>query len=153
MVQLILQDAKDLCMHPYGNFVAQCLLEHGSPEHQLHLAEVIQKHAALFCSRDHALGVVSKAFCYGAVADQQAVARAVLGHQGLLLAMACSRHGSDAVQSLLRMGSDESSECRRILLEKLGDLKHHRHGRMTAKSLLPQNMQQGMYAGNPASSL
>lgn len=136
MVESILLDAKDLCEHPFGNYVAQHILQHGTPEQQHRLSKVIQGHVKLLASSNYALAVVDKALCFGSAADQVAVARAVLNQKGLLVTMACSRHGQDAVQHLLKFhGYDERNTCHRVLSDNLEDIKRRRYGRVVAKLL------------------
>merc|ERR1712070_579107 len=119
---------------------AQHILQHGTPEQQHWLSKVIQENIKLLASNNYALAVVSKALSFGSAADQVAVARAILNQKGLLVTMACSRHGQDAVKHLLNFqGRNERNECRRELSNHLEDLKRWRYGRVVAKLLTTDN--------------
>merc|ERR1719162_2865030 len=128
MVAEILQDAVGLCKHQYGNYVAQHLLEHGTPEQQHQLAKVIQDHAQSMCTDYHAVAVVSQALCCGSIKDRVAVARAILNQRGLVVSMARSRHGQEAVKHLLQVpGDEERKKAHSLLSDNLSELQRSRY--------------------------
>merc|ERR1712224_785990 len=110
----------------------------------------IQEHAHSMCTDYHAVAVVRQALSHGSIGDRVALARAILNHPGLLVSMARSRHGQEAVKRLLEMPAEEErTRAWHTLNDNLAELKRSRYGRVTAKYLdshSPQLNQDGLEA-------
>jgi hypothetical protein len=109
MLSEIVKDSIALSRHPFGNFVMQHVLEHAEPKHRemvvgavyRELADTAMDHLQSPALDAHASNVLDKALSYTSVPDQRRLAVALLAQPGLLVKMACSRHGSSATQRLL----------------------------------------------------
>jgi flagellar biosynthesis GTPase FlhF len=133
----ILEDVVSLCKHQYANYVVQEMLEHGAVEHQQKIMSTVTVHVASLCTDYHGVAVVSQALCSGTQADRVSVACSILRQPGLVLSMARSRHGQEAVKRLLQVPSEEVREdVFRLLSENTEELQRSRYGRVIAKHLL-----------------
>uniref|UniRef100_A0A7S0ZXQ9 PUM-HD domain-containing protein n=1 Tax=Noctiluca scintillans TaxID=2966 RepID=A0A7S0ZXQ9_NOCSC len=134
----IMSEALSLCKHPYGNYVVQHLLEHGKDVQKHFLTNLMAAHARSVGSDFHASAVVTKALICAAPADSSALARALLCEDGLIPAMARTRHGHTSVQAILHhLDSPERDEAVRQLMPHFGDLQTSRYGRNVASCFAP----------------
>ena len=75
--------------------------------------------------------------------NRVSVARSVLKQPGLVVSMARSRHGQEAVKHLLQVPNREVSEnVFRLLTDNVEELQRSRYGRVIAKHLLSLHTQQ-----------
>jgi hypothetical protein len=142
LVVAILQDAVGLCKHQYGNFVAQEMLEHCALEHQQTLIGTVIDHVVSLCTDYHGVAVVSQALSSGTAAARVSVSHSVLRHPSILLSMARSRHGQEAVKRLLQVPDKQAREdVFRLLSDNVEELQRSRYGRVIAKHLSTLDMQ------------
>lgn len=141
LVKNILNDVVGLCKHQYGNYVAQHILEHGADAHQLAAITAIVNNIQTMCTDYHGVAVVKQALCTAPPSSRSRVGKAILKNQELLVSMARSRHGQEAVKHLLKSPDCEVRESsRQILTEHVEELKLSRYGRVIV-NFLQQAMQ------------
>jgi pumilio RNA-binding family len=132
----IMAEALPLSKHPYGNYVVQHLLEHGKDDQRHFLTNQLAANARSVGSDFHASAVLTKALICAAPDDSRVLARALLSEDGLIPAMARTRHGHTAVQAILQhFGSAERNEAVCQLIPFYEDLQGSRYGRNVASCL------------------
>jgi len=99
----ILADLEALARHPYGNFVVQHLLEHGSPSRKQACARALLPYVLQHATHRTASNVVQRLLEHADVGAQAAVADALLAGEGAtsLEAIAATRYGSFVVHHLV----------------------------------------------------
>lgn len=103
MVSELLADARDLCVHQFGNYMMQHILEHGSVDQRHDLAASLLGFLdKRMCSNECGVGVISKALEYAGDEDRQAIAQALLKDKDRFIRVAMQRHGKDAIKELLK---------------------------------------------------
>lgn len=87
--------------------------------------------------------VLRKALCHSSAEDQRSLVRAVIATPGLVVSLACSRHGSAAVQHMLQeMQGDDQTEIQRQLMAQVAVLRSSRYGRCVQHHL-PLDLEPG----------
>ncbi|CAJ1449931.1 unnamed protein product [Effrenium voratum] len=90
LVDEILQEAADLCCHPFGHHVVQSILEHGFEQHCDVVAHVIGSDVLAFAKDQNASYLVEKVLCTSSLAYQEALLAAL---RPFLAHLAVSRFG------------------------------------------------------------
>lgn len=135
--------ALPLCTHPFGNYVMQHLLEHGTNEHKHRLSKALEWQVSVVNVDSYTSAVLRKALCNSSAEDQTSLARAVIATPGLVVSLACSRHGSAAVQHMLHeMQGDDQTEIQRQLMAQVAVLRSSRYGRFVQHHL-PLDLEPG----------
>ena len=98
LVEALLTDAISTARHPYGNYVMQHLLEHGSNDQRSTLIRMLEQHAPVVAADEYACAVIGKAMARGQRQDQMALARALAKVPETLSFMARTRHGHVAAR-------------------------------------------------------
>jgi len=95
LVQELLADMQDLLTHRFGNFVIQCLLEHGAPHARRRVVDVICGGDAKSLARHWiAHNIVRCAFVHCAPEDRARLAHAIAPDSTELAKLVKHRHGS-----------------------------------------------------------
>lgn len=136
LVEAVLAEAVPISRHPYGNYVMQHLLEFGTGEQKHRLAQVLEREMRGLGSDTYGCAVVSSALCHSSHGDQLALARTLLKEPGLLVYMACTRHGHLAVTHALQvLEGQERLEARQHLAAESTALCSSRYGRVVVACL------------------
>jgi len=123
LCDILLHDAKSLCMHRFGNYTMQELLSYGPEHHCSHLMTVLQTEAAAMGADFHAPGVLAVAL-RRANRDSTKLAHALLQIDGLLGQMGRTPHGQSAVRLVMQVvDSLQGEAARQALCCKAA--KHH----------------------------
>merc|ERR1712060_887063 len=136
LMAAVLRRFDEVVRSPYGNYVVQHLAEHGCQDLRrqvmLCAARDVKGMAADLFGVAALKGILSK----GPACEQEMVAQAMLKEAGLLIFLACSRHGHGAVLRALTVlkGADRAA-ARRMILEERGCLQASRFGRQIAQAL------------------
>jgi hypothetical protein len=130
-------EAKALCLNPFGNFVIQHVLEHGSDDQKRRIVKVLKDNLQEIATDAHACSVLDKALSY--TTFQQELASAILEKEGLLADMAAQRGGFAATQRLFKVfQGDASAQAKRQLTAHLPELLSTKHGKMLLQSVAPE---------------
>eukprot|EP00435_Cladocopium_sp_Y103_P035409 s456_g9.t1 len=133
MASAILSDVSSIARHPYGNYVLQNLLEHGSPSQRRRLAEELILNVAPICQDSFGSAVVASALTKLSQEDTMSLAKAIVQEDGLLTFMAHARHGHAAVRLILQaLDGPNRAKARDLLCAELPSLKVSRYGRVVA---------------------
>jgi len=131
LVECLVPEVGMLSRHPYGNYVVQNLFQHGVDDQRRRMAEALAKEIRFLGSETCGCAVVTAALTYAPYADRQALAKSLLREPGLLVFMACTRHGHTAVLQVLKLlDGDECKEANRRLQSEAGALSVSRYGRL-----------------------
>lgn len=140
LVDEILEEPVSLCRNQFGNYVGQQIMEFGSPEQQSRLMKAVEADIRTLCTDYYAVGVVDKILSSGALTERLQVARTIIKTEGLLVTMARSRHGHEAVKQLLDgQGVEVRDETLAVLRSNMDELKQSRYGRVLAKYMQSQS--------------
>lgn len=143
LTESLLSKALPLCTHPFGNYVMQHLLEHGTKEHKHRLSKALEWQVSVVNVDSYTSAVLRKALCHSSAEDQRSLVRAVIATPGLVVSLACSRHGSAAVQHMLQeMQGDDQTEIQRQLMAQVAVLRSSRYGRCVQHHL-PLDLEPG----------
>jgi hypothetical protein len=132
IVDELLADATMLSRHPYGSYVMAHILEQGTDAHRDIFMEMLVANAVTLGADSWACGVVLKAFLHGDSKSCVKLASALLQEQGLIVRMARSRRGHQAVKLILDLfeeGSPEWANARAQLRGAETSLRAARYGR------------------------
>lgn len=136
LVEDLFVDVISLCKHIYGHFVMQHVLEHGSENHRQRLIMVLEQHAEVLGPDKHGSALFVTALCYGCANDQATLSSAILKQDGLITAMAATRHGHAAIKLVLDLvtGADlHNAKCQ--LAADVDTLRNSRYGRSVLRVL------------------
>mmetsp|Transcript_50794 Transcript_50794/g.147996 ORF Transcript_50794/g.147996 Transcript_50794/m.147996 type:complete len:350 (+) Transcript_50794:82-1131(+) len=100
IVDTIVLDALMLSAHPYGNYVAQCVLIHGTPGDRQRIVKIMLDSASQMCRSLHSCRIILAAFEQVDRDEQEALAERLVRQKGLLVNMACSMQGAALVSRL-----------------------------------------------------
>lgn len=126
LVERILLNAADLCRHEFGRYVAQAIIENAGTEQRKKLEGYVLKNIVALCSDQETLTVMTGALSGPASA---AVATCILEQEGLVVSLARSRRGSQAVTLILNLPQCHN-ECVRQLADQHDELTRTRYGRV-----------------------
>jgi len=136
LVDAVIADFTAVSRHPYGNYVMQHLLEHATFEQRHRLSQLVESDVRGLAADAFGVTVVSGVLSKAPREGQVRVARALLREQGLLMFVACSRHGHVAATRTLQvLEGAEREEVRRMLLVEEATLRASRFGRSVFQHL------------------
>merc|ERR1712151_213957 len=122
--------------HPYGNYVMQHLLQHSSHAQCRRLERVFEAEIRILGEDTHGSAVLAGALLHGEEAFCKRLAQQILQEPGLVMSMACARHGHVAVLRMLgHLTGADLEEGRALLLENHAFLEESRFGRVVAAHL------------------
>jgi len=134
LLEDLLADAKSLCLHNFGHYVMQHLIEHGSCEQGSYIIQILRENVASMAVDPYACSVVAKALCHGRDDDRQLMASALIQSDGVIASMACSRHGHAAVKEALSLANEnnqhELNDACRQLFSFETTLRKSRYGKV-----------------------
>lgn len=134
LLEDLLTDAKSLCVHSFGHFVMQHLIENEC-EQAPHIIQILRENVATMAVDQQACSVVAKALRHGSDDDRTNMASALIQSEGVIASMACSRYGHTAVKEALEVLAKEGKEddfnnaCRQLLSYE-ADLRRSRYGKV-----------------------
>jgi len=132
----LVQNAGAIARHPYGNYVLQHLLLHGSRQHRCKLEAFLEEEFHSLGEDSHGSAVLANILLRGETSLCRALAKRAMREPDKMLSMACSRHGHVAVQRLLdHLSGEELELARSQLLGSRGLLEASRFGRVVAAHL------------------
>lgn len=127
----LLKEMQSLARHPYANYVAQMLVEHGTAAQRSQACQQLEQNAFLMGSDNCASAVVAKALAWSPEEDRCNLARALTAEPGLLASMARMRYGHVAVQLVLQiLQGQDLSKALKELTERVSSLRASRYGRL-----------------------
>ena len=133
----VVDKAKELCFDPFGNFVIQHLVEHGSIKHKTIIAKMLSANVKIVANDAHASIVLDKALTY--TTFKHDLAKAILENEGLVVEMAIkSNHSSEAAQRLFEVCEGHhwlENMFEKQVSNRLSDLKESKHGCNLLKSM------------------
>jgi len=146
LVESALTDIASLSRHPYGTYVVQNILQHGSDEHRGQIVKVVVKDIRVLGSEAHGCAVVSAALSHGPDADRAALAQVLLREPGLLVFLASSRHGHvAALRALELLVGGDLKDARSRLHAEAESLSHSRYGRIVVDFLETSDSNQQLW--------
>mmetsp|Transcript_83288 Transcript_83288/g.201931 ORF Transcript_83288/g.201931 Transcript_83288/m.201931 type:complete len:424 (-) Transcript_83288:290-1561(-) len=137
LVDEVLEDAADLCRHPFAHHVMQAILEHGAPGQKSQVYAVL--YADIYHNAQHrcASHLVEAALLYCSAAEQSTLAAALLSPgPEAVVALAQSQFGSFVVRVLLRLPGDSSQIARGYILQAAEGLWATRYGQRVMADLV-----------------
>jgi hypothetical protein len=130
--EFILGSFQEMLHHPFGNYVLQRMIEHGTCGLREQLVMKLEAHTQLLGNNAWACAVLCKALtcCRADNEIQLSLARAILRDSDLLTAMACTKHGSVAVKLILDvLVGSEFEEALEQLRNNMESLRCSQHGK------------------------
>lgn len=136
IVEAVIAVANEVARHPYGNYVMQHVLSHSEVEQRRRLVSALVADIRGLAVDTFGCGVVSAGLSMAVDDTRSLFARAVLKTPGLLVQIACTRHGHVAAARVVHvLRGSEREEARRCLLERIEALRASRFGRIVASNL------------------
>jgi len=136
LVEAVIADFGTIAQHPYGNYVVQHLMAHAVRKHRCEFVRLVECELKSLAADCFGGAVVSGALSSSPPVDQLRIARALV-KQGVLVFIACTRHGHvAALQALEVLEGVEQAEARRVLLAELSTLEASRWGLLVLQHLL-----------------
>jgi len=133
LAEALLQNAGVISRNAYGNYVMQHLLQHSTPAQCRHLERVFEAEVRTLGEDTHGSAVLAGALLHGEETFCKRLAQQILREPGLVMSMACARHGHVAVLRMLgHLTGAELEEARALLLESRVSLEESRFGRVVA---------------------
>mmetsp|Transcript_17837 Transcript_17837/g.29668 ORF Transcript_17837/g.29668 Transcript_17837/m.29668 type:complete len:493 (+) Transcript_17837:58-1536(+) len=118
LVSILLPQAYDLCMHMYGNFVMQRIVENGSDSVRQDIFRLLQVHVASLGTNFYGSAVIGTCMRFAGIAGQLTIARALISVDGLLATLERFKHAKAAAHSVLGLLSgEELKDAHRQLYE------------------------------------
>jgi len=130
----VIAKAHELCRHPYGNFVVQTILEHGTSTRKQEVVEkLLEAELPVLAMHRTASHVVQKALEHSDQAFQERLIRTLLEAPTprSLLEVACSRYGSFVVETIasIRPQPAQAIQVRNVLAASVAELGGSPQGR------------------------
>jgi len=137
LVEAILVDFNMVARHPYGNYVAQNLLQNGTEGQKQRMISMIETDIRGLTSDSFGCTVVNASLsAKGSQEGPVRIARAILKEPGLLLFAACTRHGHVAASRVLKvLQGQELANAKQMLQEEAESLRASRFGRNVVEML------------------
>merc|ERR1719420_2874085 len=132
LVEEILQDASALCLHKYGNYVIQLILEHGSVEQRQAVVQALLQDPLGFACHRTGSDVVEHALASYDLEERGALLRALLRDPASFADLSCSHYGSFVARALVCLPGAEGAEARALAAEVLPQLQSDKHGKRVA---------------------
>lgn len=117
-------DTLENCLHPYGNYAIQKVLQHSDPARRRVFVGLLRQHVAVLGEDAFGSSVLTKALACGAREEQLLLVRAMLATPGLLAQMPRRRGGNISSRLALKLLEGRELEEARRQLEG-----PHQHGR------------------------
>uniref|UniRef100_A0A7S1AGZ2 PUM-HD domain-containing protein n=1 Tax=Noctiluca scintillans TaxID=2966 RepID=A0A7S1AGZ2_NOCSC len=132
----LMPKAVSLSTHPFGNYVMQRFLQHGTCDQRHRLCQSFERDIGIVGVDSHGSAVLEKALHHASEDDQLSLERSILKCPGVLVKLACDRHGTVAVQHMMQTleGSD-LFEAQNQLREHGDKLRASRFGRLVLHRL------------------
>jgi len=147
LVEGLISDVAVLARHPYGNYVVQVLLKHGTDEQRERATRALARNLQGIVAESHGCAVMSAALSYGEVSPpgrhrrhrrrlRHVLAQRLLGEPGLLVFLAGTKYGhaaalralevlegEDLKRALQSLGAEADAlwQSRSVLLRALTD--------------------------------
>jgi len=129
-IEDILDDSVAVSKEPFGNFVVQHILEHGTSDHRHRLVLSLGADLRDTATHPNACLVLNKVLTYAALADQQDLAERVIGIPGLVADMASLRNGFETTLRLFEIATGQLLEAAHAQLAvESNRIEGTRHGR------------------------
>ncbi|CAK9095880.1 Pumilio homolog 1 (APUM-1) (AtPUM1) [Durusdinium trenchii] len=116
LLEDLLYYAKELCLHPFGNFVMQIFMEHSPTSYRKALIEIIAQNIVPIAGDHNGCAVLEKGLSWGKDNERKTLVKAILKVEGLLPAMKTLRGGAMAIEGVLGIATGWAlSEAQRQL--------------------------------------
>lgn len=136
LVEAMLQDTLTLVCHPFGHHTIKQLLQCGSEDQRYRIVRTIEQNMGTIGRNSHGSNIIAAAMEYAALEDKVWMARAALQEPDLLVFLAQSRQGDDAVLRMLQaLGTQERTRGCEELVEHAAVLGASKAGRFVAETL------------------
>mmetsp|Transcript_6655 Transcript_6655/g.15802 ORF Transcript_6655/g.15802 Transcript_6655/m.15802 type:complete len:548 (+) Transcript_6655:32-1675(+) len=100
LVTEVLHHVLDLAMHPYGNFVVQHILEHGTDEQRCLVVDALRPEVRRLARHKNASHVVERALQFCKQDEKQALKQAISGDAEELIRLSHSNYGSFVAKAM-----------------------------------------------------
>jgi len=132
LIEEILVDARQLCLHSFARHVVDSVLEHGTSEQRHRVAESLRGSVVSHARKRSASYTVENAFVFCSLNDKETLANELLADPARFLDLAAHDAGSHVVRALLRMetrqGAEHVDRAKRILLAESDRLQGAKYG-------------------------
>lgn len=136
LVEAILADFSAIARSPYGNYVAQHLAEHGPLEQRGRVMELLKADLKRLAAEPFGSASLGGALTRGPPDGQVALARAMVCEPGIIVFLACTRHGSASILRVLEvLQGDDREKAKNLLEADMDSLMASRFGRIVAQAL------------------
>jgi len=122
------ENTLELCYHKFGKFVAQAILQHGTPEQCRPIMRVLTDDAFGCAERFHGAELIESAF-HTKLSERRALFEAFLEDEPGFVEMACSRLGCRAAKVLLKLPGKEGRKAKDVIQRAKTEVQSTRHGR------------------------
>jgi len=134
LLEDLLYHAKELCLHPFGNFVMQIFMEHAPATYRKALIEIIAQNMVQVAGDHNGCAVLERGLSYGEEAEQKILVKAILKVEGLLPSMKSLRGGAIAIERVLEIATGWAlTEAQRQLSEGAAKMINKGRGRWRAQ--------------------
>lgn len=116
LVEEVLQEAEDLCCHPFGHHVAQSVLEHGIDQHRDVVAETIDRNPLGYARNQNASYLVERVLSSGSRYQESLLSEL----SSSLVDLALSRYGCYVARAVV----DHPKTNRPLEVSKLTAIRH-----------------------------
>jgi len=113
LCNILLEHAKDICMHAFGNYTMQHFLTHGPVRHRRELIQILADEIAEIGANFHAPAVITVALKQGTEEQAAILANALLKVPGLMAQMTRTKHGHAAVKLAMESLNEAEQEIAR----------------------------------------
>jgi len=136
LLDKVIAEADILCKHPFGHYVIQSVLEHGTMRHREQVMQVLCSNPLTFAFDRNGCYVIQAAMSYCSDEDQELFVDALIGAGSDKLAtLAQGQFGSNAVRSILRLPGSAALKLKNQLKEVSEDLEATKFGRRVMEDL------------------
>jgi len=125
------ENTLELCYHKYGLFVAQAILEHGTPEQCQPIMRVLTADVFGCAERFHGAELIESAFHskHTKVPERRALFEEFLKDEPGFIKMARSRLGCRAAKVLLKLPGNEGRKAKDVMQRAKTKVQSTRYGR------------------------
>jgi len=145
LVDEVLQEAEDLCCHPFGHHVAQSVLEHGTDRHRDAVAKTICSNPMGFAQNQNASYLVEKVLSFCSPHYQHSLLTELTES---LEELALSRYGCYVVRAVVEHPDTDRSVAVARLRSCTGELRRTKHGQHLMTDLGMNNQSHGRRSQN-----
>jgi hypothetical protein len=115
LIDGVLDNVGDLCVHHYGHHVVESAIEHGSADHQQKIAAVLQKQILRYSTNRYGSHVVRKALLLCPPHDQQQMVSVLTSSADNVSKLADNHFGAFVLRVLLKMSERTAGEVHSML--------------------------------------